>query len=89
MFHTQLENQLKTCSLKIKVSLPKSIRNKFPYPLIAKGYHSNDNNYWIEMQMYKSQEDNPIKRYHWKKDTDVMKAIIYLTNKFIEEYSIQ
>lgn len=84
--HAQLEHQLLTCSDKIKISLPENIRQRFPYALVAKGCKGKNNNYWIQMQMYKSQHENPIKRYHWKLNTDVMEAITYLSHKFIEEY---
>lgn len=86
--NAHLENQLLTCSNKIKVTLPNNVREQFPYVLVAKGCKSDNNTYWIEMQMFKSQHENPIKRYHWKLNTDVMEAITYLAHKFIHEYSI-
>jgi hypothetical protein len=82
-----LENQLKTFSNKVKVTLPKNIRKYFPYTLIVQGVNKN-NKYWIQMQMYKSQHENPIKIYHWKKDTDIIQAITYLASEFIKEYRI-
>lgn len=86
--HVQLKDQLRTCSTRVKVSIPHDIRDKFPYTLIAKGIKSENNTYWIVMQMYKSQHENPIKKYHWKINTDVMEAITYLAHGFIREYSI-
>ena len=86
--NAQLENQLRTCSTRVKVSIPHHMREKFPYALIAKGSKTDNNTYWIVMQMHKSQHENPIKKYHWKINTDVMEAITYLAHSFIREYSI-
>jgi hypothetical protein len=83
-----IETQLRTCDTKIKIALPSEIKRILPYPLVAKGYKTKNNIYFISMQMYKSQYDNPIKRYHWKKDTDVMDALQTLTEQFIEEYRL-
>lgn len=83
-----IENQLRTCRTRIKITLPSDIKRIFPYPLIAKGYKTKNNIYFISMQMHKSQHDNPIKRYHWKKHTDVMDALQTLTEQFIEEYKL-
>lgn len=86
--NAQLGNQLRTCSTRVKVSIPHHMREKFPYALIAKGSKSDNNTYWIVMQMHKSQHENPIKKYHWKINTDVMEAITYLAHSFMREYSI-
>ena len=88
--NAQLENQLRTCSMKVKISLPNTLRRRkrFPYALVAKGRRGKNNTFWIDMQMYKSQHENPIKSYHWKRYTDVMDAITYLAHSFICEYGI-
>jgi len=84
--YINLERQLRTCRDKIKVSLPENVKQYFPYTLTVKGYKSADNKYWIQMQMYKSQHENPIKRYRWKCDTYVIEAINDLSQRFVKEY---
>ena len=86
--NARLENQLRTCSTRVKVSIPPHLKERFPYALVAKGHKSDNNTYWIIMQMHKSQHENPIKRYHWKTDTNVMEAITYLAHSFICEYGV-
>lgn len=84
----KLEQQLRTCSTKIKLSLPPEIKKILPYPLVVKGIKTKNKEYFIQMQMYKSQYENPIKTYHWKYHTNVREAIEILAIKFVEEYKI-
>jgi hypothetical protein len=82
----KLENQLRSCNIRIKIGLPQTIQERFPYVLIAKGYRNSRNKLFIRMQMFKSQTENPVKDYEWKKNTDVQEAIETLTRHFIMEY---
>lgn len=84
----KLYNDLRSCSKKIKVTLPRNMKSMFPFPLIAKGYKTAQNKYYIKMQMFKSQDCNPVKIYDWKRDTDVTEALETLARQFISEYAL-